>query len=168
MGFPRQENLGILFLGLPCPSPGDLPEPGTELTSPGLAGRLFEPLSHQRSRYCEQQVTALRADTRLGFCEPLGTRRSVFYLGFIPTTLLQDSRALPKPWSSGQARQETIQRRMQVPCHHTEAPFSARRGHVSGLPWGTGPLQAAHPPLATSPKSLLNKLILLLRWVVRV
>jgi len=26
---------------LPCPPPGDLPDPGTELTSPVLAGRFF-------------------------------------------------------------------------------------------------------------------------------
>ena len=37
MGFPRQEYWsGLLF-----PSPGDLPEPGTELMSPALAGRFF-------------------------------------------------------------------------------------------------------------------------------
>ena len=38
MGFSRQE----CWSGLPCPSPGDLPNPGTEpesLTSPALAGR---------------------------------------------------------------------------------------------------------------------------------
>ena len=40
MGFPRQEY----WSGLPCPSPGDLPDPGMEsgsLTSPALAGRFF-------------------------------------------------------------------------------------------------------------------------------
>ena len=40
MGFFRQEH----WSGLPCPSPGDLPNPGIEpmsLTSPALAGRLF-------------------------------------------------------------------------------------------------------------------------------
>ena len=37
MGFPRQEYLsGLLF-----PSPGDLPDPGTEPMSPELAGRFF-------------------------------------------------------------------------------------------------------------------------------
>ena len=36
-GFPRQEY----WSGLPFPSPGDLPNPGTELTSPALAGRVF-------------------------------------------------------------------------------------------------------------------------------
>ena len=40
MGFPRQEY----WSGLPCPPPGDLPDPGIEpasLTSPALAGRFF-------------------------------------------------------------------------------------------------------------------------------
>jgi len=42
MGFPRQEY----WSGLPFPSPGDLPDPGIELTylaSPALAGRFFTP-----------------------------------------------------------------------------------------------------------------------------
>ena len=40
MGFSRQEY----WSGLPCPPPGDLPEPGikpTSLTSPALAGGFF-------------------------------------------------------------------------------------------------------------------------------
>ena len=40
MGFSRQEY----WNGLPCPSPGDLPNPGIEsmsLLSPALAGRFF-------------------------------------------------------------------------------------------------------------------------------
>ena len=40
MGFSRQEH----WSGLPCPSRGDLPDPGIELmyrTSPALAGRFF-------------------------------------------------------------------------------------------------------------------------------
>ena len=40
MGFSRQEY----WSGLPCPSPGDLPDPGTEpmsLVSPALAGGFF-------------------------------------------------------------------------------------------------------------------------------
>ena len=46
--FPRQEYWG----GLPFPSPGDLPDPGIEPTSPALAGRFFttepvrKPLKH--------------------------------------------------------------------------------------------------------------------------
>ena len=44
MGFSRQESWG----GLPCPPPGDLPDPGIETASPvapALAGD-FLPLSH--------------------------------------------------------------------------------------------------------------------------
>ena len=40
MGFSRQEY----WSGLPCPAPGDLPDPGiepTSLTSPALAGTFF-------------------------------------------------------------------------------------------------------------------------------
>ena len=37
MGFPRQEY----WSGLPCPPPGDLPDPGIEPASPALAGRFF-------------------------------------------------------------------------------------------------------------------------------
>jgi len=40
MGFSRQEYWSRLL----CPPPGDLPDPGIELTSlmsPGLAGRFF-------------------------------------------------------------------------------------------------------------------------------
>ena len=40
MGFPREEYWG----GLPCPSPGDLPDPGVEptsLMSPALTAMFF-------------------------------------------------------------------------------------------------------------------------------
>ena len=37
LGFPRQEYWG----GLPFPSPGDLPNPGTEPASPALAGGFY-------------------------------------------------------------------------------------------------------------------------------
>ena len=37
MGFLRQEY----WSGLPFPSPGDLPDPGIECTSPASAGRFF-------------------------------------------------------------------------------------------------------------------------------
>ena len=40
MGFPRQEY----WIGLPFPSPGDLPDPGIETESPALAGRFFTAL----------------------------------------------------------------------------------------------------------------------------
>ena len=44
VGFPRQEY----WSGLPFPSLGDLPEPGIESSSLGLAGRFLTP-SHQGS-----------------------------------------------------------------------------------------------------------------------
>ena len=37
MGFFRQEY----WNSLPCPPPGDLPDPGIQLPSPALAGRFF-------------------------------------------------------------------------------------------------------------------------------
>ena len=37
MGFSRQKY----WNWLPCPPPGDLPDPEIEPTSPGLEGRLF-------------------------------------------------------------------------------------------------------------------------------
>ena len=37
MGFPRQ----AYWSGLPFPSPGDLPDPGIEPTSPALAHKFF-------------------------------------------------------------------------------------------------------------------------------
>ena len=42
MGFPRQEY----WSGFPFPSPGNLPDPGMEPTSPALAGGFYtaEPL----------------------------------------------------------------------------------------------------------------------------
>ena len=47
MGFPRQE----CWSGLPFPSPGDLPNPETELMSPILQA-VSLPLSHQGSHVC--------------------------------------------------------------------------------------------------------------------
>ena len=37
MGFSRQEY----WSGLPCPPPGDLPDPGIEPVTPALAGGFF-------------------------------------------------------------------------------------------------------------------------------
>ena len=37
VGFPRQEY----WSRLPCPPPGDLPDPGIQLPSPALADRFF-------------------------------------------------------------------------------------------------------------------------------
>jgi len=48
MGFPRQEY----WSGLPFPSPGDLPNPGIETLSPGLAGGFFTTGATQVLRIC--------------------------------------------------------------------------------------------------------------------
>ena len=48
MGFSRQEH----WSGLPCPSPGDLLDPGIKpmsLTSPALAGRFFTTSATQKT-----------------------------------------------------------------------------------------------------------------------
>ena len=50
MGFSRQEY----WSGLPCPPPGDLPDPGIEpasLTSSALAGRFFTPSTTRKPLY---------------------------------------------------------------------------------------------------------------------
>ena len=50
-GFSRQEY----WSGLPCPPPGDLPEPRTEsasLTSPALAAVFFTPLESPGKQVC--------------------------------------------------------------------------------------------------------------------
>ena len=51
MGFSRQGY----WSGLPCPLPGDLPQPGIDpasLTSPALAGRLFTPSATWEAILC--------------------------------------------------------------------------------------------------------------------
>ena len=60
MGIPRQEY----WSGLPFPSPGALPNPGTEPTSPALAGGFFtaEPPG-KSSQLSEQQFTCKAAET---------------------------------------------------------------------------------------------------------
>ena len=55
MGFPRQE----WWSGLPCPSPGDLPDPGIErmsLVSPTLAGRFFTTVSIGKPIYIYREI----------------------------------------------------------------------------------------------------------------
>ena len=50
MGFSRQE----FWSGLPCPPPGDLPDPGMELMSlmsPALAGWFFTPSATWEAHY---------------------------------------------------------------------------------------------------------------------
>ena len=60
MAFPRQEY----WSGLPFPSPGDLPNPETESSSPGLADGFF-PLSHQGSPRMAQESTYTRGTSGL-------------------------------------------------------------------------------------------------------
>ena len=54
MGFSRQGS----WSGLPCPSPGDLPDPGIDSTSPALAAGLFTtvPLGKPTCIYSFQQI----------------------------------------------------------------------------------------------------------------
>ena len=76
MGFPRQEY----WSGLPFPFPGDLPDPGTELTSPALqmdslpseapgdpntetwSGYLTSATSMERSRADQKQADVTSAE----------------------------------------------------------------------------------------------------------
>ena len=63
MGFPRQEYWNGL-LGLPFPSPGDLPNPGIEPASPALQADSL-PLSHQGSpRAGEDPENQLETNTQ--------------------------------------------------------------------------------------------------------
>ena len=55
MGFSRQEY----WSGLPCPSPGDLPDPGMEprsLASPALAGKFFTARATWEPWWCHNPV----------------------------------------------------------------------------------------------------------------
>ena len=65
MGFPRQEY----WSGLPFPSPGDLPDPGIEPSSPALAGWFFtiEPPGKP-----EERMLMLLLDhfSRVRLCDP--------------------------------------------------------------------------------------------------
>ena len=64
MGFPRQEY----WSGLPFPSPGDLPDPGMEHSSPALqVGSL--PLNHQESP--EKTCLMLKIQTGTKYAIPL-------------------------------------------------------------------------------------------------
>ena len=48
MEFSRQEY----WSGLPCPPPGDLPDPGIKLVSPALAGRFFTTVLPEQPHTC--------------------------------------------------------------------------------------------------------------------
>ena len=55
MGFPRQEY----WNGLPFPSLGDLPNPGTEPESPALAGGFFTTESSRKPVFMSQVLSFL-------------------------------------------------------------------------------------------------------------
>ena len=59
MGFIRQEY----WSGLPCPSPGDLPDPGNELKSPALAGRCFTTSTTLEVRKSQTQLKRFSTPT---------------------------------------------------------------------------------------------------------
>ena len=91
MGFPRQEN----WSGLPFPSPGDLPHPGTEPESPALAGIFFttetpgKPPKARGSQWgkCDPKtgLTSWWVQTRPG--QSMGEGRLYNYSQGIKTTL---------------------------------------------------------------------------------
>ena len=61
MGFPGQEDQS----GLPCPLPGDLPDPGIQpasafLMSPALAGRFFNTSTIQEARNIYIYIISIR------------------------------------------------------------------------------------------------------------
>ena len=63
MGCSRQEY----WSGLPCPPPGDLPDPEmepTSLMSPALAGRFFTTSATWEARACGISVQKRRRDSR--------------------------------------------------------------------------------------------------------
>ena len=80
-GFPRQEY----WSGLPFPSPGDLPAPGTEPASPALAGRLSPTEPPEKSK--PTGTAQINDDTPAGL--PLLKHRSdtemtLFFLSCTP------------------------------------------------------------------------------------
>ena len=74
MGYPRQEY----WSGLSFPSPGDLPEPGIKLASPGLADKFFTTKSPGKSSYkCSR-----RGNEQSLFSNIIKTEFKVFILTF--------------------------------------------------------------------------------------
>ena len=54
LAFPRREY----WSGLSCPSPGDLPDPGIEPTSPALAGRCLTAEPPEKPRSLASEVSS--------------------------------------------------------------------------------------------------------------
>ena len=74
MGFSRQEY----WSGLPCPPPGDLPDPGIKSTSPVLTGRFFatEPPGKpcKKGHYCNMYMDCVTDNDSVKF---LGVKREL-------------------------------------------------------------------------------------------
>ena len=71
-GFSRQEY----WSGLPCPPPGDLPDPGIEPGSPALAGGFFTTELPGKPAFDYPTVLKVILQTKLmnGQCDPIKDR----------------------------------------------------------------------------------------------
>ena len=70
MGFSSREY----WSGLPCPSPGDLPDPGIEpssLVSPALADRFFTTSATWEAQSCQWVLLLLSRFSRVQLCATL-------------------------------------------------------------------------------------------------
>ena len=110
MGFSRPEY----WSGLPCPPPGDLPDPGIKPGSPVLAGRFFT-MSHQGSpeisleisKFMNQQSWAARRNTAMiqthFSCKNLFGRSctdgDLFYKRCFPQDYVTGKLIQSRPWS---------------------------------------------------------------------
>ena len=101
MGFSRQEY----WSGLPCPPPGDLPDPGIEtvsLPSPALAGRLFttsttqEAYQYPNPRLSPQRPLAHAWGTLLAGLLPLWIWRFQSRDQVLPPNTIQNRRGFWK------------------------------------------------------------------------
>ena len=110
MGFSRPEY----WSGLPCPPPGDLPDPGIKPGSPVLAGRFFT-MSHQGSpeisleisKFMNQHSRAARRNTAMiqthFSCKNLFGRSctdgDLFYKRCFPQDYVTGKLIQSRPWS---------------------------------------------------------------------
>ena len=110
MGFSRPEY----WSGLPCPPPGDLPDPGIKPGSPVLAGRFFT-MSHQGSpeisleisKFMNQHSWAARRNTAMiqthFSCKNLFGRSctdgDLFYKRCFPQDYVTGKLIQSRPWS---------------------------------------------------------------------
>ena len=75
MGFPRQEY----WSGLPFPSPGDLPDPGTEPESPALQADTLPSLSHPMSNFVKL-IDVKEYSLVISFCISLRINDTEYFL----------------------------------------------------------------------------------------